>query len=51
MEEDQQSFFKNEKFDPVLNLLKDLITRLEEEQNSETSQHEWCETEKTTAVD
>merc|ERR1719171_1459372 len=50
MDEDQQSFFKNEKFGPVLKLLKDLIFRLEEEQNAETSQHEWCEKEKETSV-
>lgn len=31
---------------PVKQLLTDLITRLEEEANAETSQHEWCETEK-----
>merc|ERR1719191_755780 len=50
MDEDQQTFFKNEKFNPVLKLLKDLIFRLEEEQNAETSQHEWCDKEKETSV-
>merc|ERR1719183_2356851 len=47
---EQQSFFKESKFDPVLKLLKDLIFRLEEEQNAETSQHEWCDKEKSTSV-
>jgi chromosome segregation ATPase len=37
-------------FDPVIKLLTDLIARLEEEASAETSQHEWCETEKTTSV-
>merc|ERR1719359_2165130 len=50
MDEDQQTFFKNDKFEPVLKLLKDLIFRLEEEQNAETSQHEWCDKEKSTSV-
>merc|ERR1719159_931250 len=43
---EQQSFFDNSKFGPVLKLLNDLITQLEEEQAAETSQHEWCESEK-----
>merc|ERR1719159_761132 len=43
---EQQSFFDQGKFGPVLKLLNDLITQLEEEQAAETSQHEWCETEK-----
>jgi len=37
-------------FDPVIKLLTDLIARLEEEASAETSQHEWCETEKTSSV-
>jgi len=36
--------------DPVVKLLKDLIERLETEQNSESSHHDWCETEKTQSV-
>merc|ERR1719456_889256 len=50
MGEDQASFFDQSKFGPVLKLLNDLITRLEEEQSAETSQHEWCETEKSESV-
>jgi len=46
----QQSFFDNNKFGPVLKLLNDLITRLESEAAAETSQHEWCETEKETST-
>jgi len=46
----QQSFFDNSKFGPVLKLLSDLITRLEEEAASEKSQHEWCETEKEISI-
>jgi len=33
--------------DPVKGLLSDLIARLEAEASEESSQHEWCETEKT----
>merc|ERR1719160_2341899 len=50
MGEEQQSFYKESNFEPVLKLLRDLIFRLEEEQNAETSQHEWCEKEKETSV-
>lgn len=50
MSEDQASFYDNSKFGPVLKLLNDLIAKLEEEQNAETSQHEWCETEKDNSV-
>merc|ERR1719265_526006 len=42
----QQSHYDQGAFGPVLKLLGDLITRLEEEAAAETSQHEWCETEK-----
>eukprot|EP00746_Dinoflagellata_sp_MGD_P008312 gnl/MRDRNA2_/MRDRNA2_116629_c0_seq1.p1 gnl/MRDRNA2_/MRDRNA2_116629_c0~~gnl/MRDRNA2_/MRDRNA2_116629_c0_seq1.p1 ORF type:complete len:741 (+),score=227.82 gnl/MRDRNA2_/MRDRNA2_116629_c0_seq1:116-2338(+) len=37
-------------FNPVVKLLTELISKLEEEAAQETSQHEWCETEKTTSV-
>merc|ERR1719271_47033 len=47
---EQQSFFDQGKFGPVLKLLNDLITQLEEEQAAETSQHEWCEGEKEQGV-
>lgn len=47
---EQQSFYDAGAFGPVLKLLSDLIARLEEEQAAETSQHEWCETEKSTSV-
>merc|ERR1719387_1703872 len=46
----QQEKFDSSKFGPVLKLLGDLITRLEEEAAAETSQHEWCETEKSTSA-
>merc|ERR1719359_2625923 len=49
-ETEQQTFFDAGAFAPVLKLLNDLITRLEEEQNAETSQHEWCENEKSSSV-
>jgi hypothetical protein len=42
----QQSHYDAGAFGPVLKLLGDLITRLETEAASETSHHEWCETEK-----
>lgn len=47
---EQQQHFDEGKFGPVLKLLNDLITRLEEEAAAETSQHEWCEGEKETSV-
>lgn len=47
---EQASFYDNSGFGPVLKLLNDLIVRLEEEQSAETSQHEWCETEKESGV-
>merc|ERR1719335_1810367 len=50
MQDEQKSFYDAGAFGPVLKLLNDLITRLEEEQAAETSQHEWCETEKETSV-
>jgi len=46
----QQSHFDQGKFGPVLKLLNDLITSLEEEAATETSQHEWCENEKDSSV-
>jgi hypothetical protein len=47
---EQQKFFDQGAFGPVLKLLSDLIARLEEEAAAETSQHEWCETEKSTSA-
>eukprot|EP00746_Dinoflagellata_sp_MGD_P168326 gnl/MRDRNA2_/MRDRNA2_99704_c0_seq1.p1 gnl/MRDRNA2_/MRDRNA2_99704_c0~~gnl/MRDRNA2_/MRDRNA2_99704_c0_seq1.p1 ORF type:complete len:743 (-),score=242.76 gnl/MRDRNA2_/MRDRNA2_99704_c0_seq1:1-2229(-) len=47
---EQQSFYDAGAFGPVLKLLSDLIARLEEEAAAETSQHEWCETEKANSV-
>jgi len=46
----QQDFYDQSKFGPVLKLLGDLIGRLEAEAAAETSQHEWCETEKESSV-
>merc|ERR1719428_38604 len=50
MGDQQQTFYDNSAFGPVIKLLNDLITRLEEEAAAETSQHEWCENEKSTGV-
>jgi len=49
MTEQREGTFDQGKFGPVLKLLNDLITRLEEEAAAETSQHQWCETEKETS--
>lgn len=46
----QKGFYDASDFGPVMKLLSDLIARLEEEANAETSQHEWCETEKSQGV-
>jgi len=50
MSTQQTDHFDEGSFGPVIKLLTDLITRLEEEANAETSQHEWCETEKAGGV-
>jgi chromosome segregation ATPase len=50
MASEQQSFYDASGFGPVLKLLNDLIVRLEQEAAAETSQHEWCETEKENGV-
>jgi len=47
---EREQHFDEGKFGPVLKLLTDLITKLEEEHAAETSQHEWCNTEKDTSV-
>lgn len=47
---EQKSFFDAGAFGPILKMLSDLITKLEEEAAAETSQHEWCETEKELSV-
>merc|ERR1719197_1596689 len=50
MDAEQAQMYDQSKFSPVINLLKDLIERLETEMNAEATQHEWCETEKETSV-
>merc|ERR1719335_2174706 len=50
MSTQQQDHYDEGSFGPVIKLLSDLIGRLEEEANAETSQHEWCETEKAQGV-
>eukprot|EP00746_Dinoflagellata_sp_MGD_P074930 gnl/MRDRNA2_/MRDRNA2_30201_c0_seq1.p1 gnl/MRDRNA2_/MRDRNA2_30201_c0~~gnl/MRDRNA2_/MRDRNA2_30201_c0_seq1.p1 ORF type:complete len:734 (+),score=225.85 gnl/MRDRNA2_/MRDRNA2_30201_c0_seq1:133-2334(+) len=50
MAAEQASFYDASGFGPVLKLLNDLIVRLEQEAAAETSQHEWCETEKENGV-
>jgi hypothetical protein len=50
MGDKQQSFYDSSGFGPIIKLLSDLITRLEEEAAAETSQHEWCDNEKTNGV-
>jgi len=47
---EQKQFFDNSGFGPIMELINNLITQLEEEQAAETSQHEWCNTEKETSV-
>merc|ERR1719428_949970 len=50
MAAEQASFYDASGFGPVLKLLNDLIVKLEQEAAAETSQHEWCETEKENGV-
>merc|ERR1719389_1143753 len=47
---EQKQFFDNSGFGPIMELINNLITQLEEEQAAETSQHEWCNTEKETGT-
>jgi len=47
-QDDTSNNYDAESFAPVIKLLRDLITRLEEEAAAEEGQQEWCETEKTT---
>jgi hypothetical protein len=44
-----QPYFDADAMNPVKDLLHQLITKLEDELASETTHHEWCETEKETA--
>jgi DNA repair exonuclease SbcCD ATPase subunit len=44
-----KQLYSPEGFEPVKDLLRQLITRLEEEQSAETSHHDWCETEKSSS--
>jgi len=44
-----KTLYSPEGFEPVKDLLRQLITRLEEEQSAETSHHDWCETEKSSS--
>jgi hypothetical protein len=44
------AFYSADAMNPVKNLLKQLITRLEEELNAETSHKDWCDTEKTNSA-
>merc|ERR1719387_2064420 len=51
MTSDQASFYDAGAFGPVMKLLSDLIARLEQEAAAETSQHDWCEAEKTSGTE
>jgi chromosome segregation ATPase len=44
------TFYSADAMNPVKNLLKQLITRLEEELNAESSHKDWCDTEKTNSA-
>jgi hypothetical protein len=48
-EKDPQAYFDPEAMAPVKGLLKQLISKLEDELAAEKTHHEWCETEKTSA--
>lgn len=43
-------FYDEKSFEPVKELLRTLIERLEEEASAESSHHDWCETEKNSAI-
>jgi len=49
-EKQPQGFFDPQAMAPITNLLRELINKLEDELNAETSHHEWCETEKATSA-
>jgi DNA repair exonuclease SbcCD ATPase subunit len=44
-----KALYSPDGFEPVKELLRKLIERLEEEQSAETSHHDWCETEKSSS--
>jgi len=44
-----KALYSPDGFEPVKQLLRQLIERLEEEQSAETSHHDWCETEKSSS--
>jgi len=44
-----KALYSPDGFEPVKQLLRTLINRLEEEQSAETSHHDWCETEKSSS--
>lgn len=50
LEQRAKGFYDSSGFEPVKDLLRTLITKLEEEQSAESSHHDWCETEKTSAI-
>jgi hypothetical protein len=50
-EKDPQAYFDPEAMAPVKDLLKKLISKLEDELSAEKSHQEWCETEKQSAKD
>merc|ERR1719178_131248 len=45
-----QAYFDPSAMDPIKNLLREMIVKLEDELAAETSHHEWCQTEKATSA-
>jgi chromosome segregation ATPase len=50
MEAQQTQRFSGDGMEPVKNLLRELVRKLEDEMNAETSHHDWCEQEKETST-
>lgn len=50
MEAQQTQRFSGDSMEPVKNLLRELVRKLEDEMNAETSHHDWCEQEKETST-
>merc|ERR1719261_565985 len=50
MDQTQTQRFSGDSMQPVKNLLHELIRKLEEEASTESSHHDWCETEKETST-
>jgi len=50
MDQERTAGFSGDEMEPVKNLLRELVRKLEDEANAESSHHDWCEEEKAGSV-